>query len=52
MVITLIFILFFLAVAIAWFGKRTESIYIFTIALIMAIASFIHHMTDTIGLSL
>jgi hypothetical protein len=52
MVLTLIFIILFVATAVAWQGKRDMAIYIFAISFVMAVATFIHHMTDIIGLSL
>lgn len=52
MIMTGIFILMFLAIAFAWFGQRTKAITIFSISFVMAISSFIHHITDSIGLSL
>lgn len=52
MAMTLILIVLLLAVCVVGLGHRSAAIYIFTISFIMAVATFIHHMTDAIGLSL
>jgi len=52
MLILISFIVFLLALMSAWFGKRDKAMIVFTISLILSTLSFIHHMTNTIGLSL
>lgn len=41
-----------LAVMLAWFGKRDRAILVFSISFIFAVATFFHHVTSAIGLSL
>lgn len=52
MMITLILILLLTAIGLVWYGWREESILVFTIAFVTAVVTFVHHMTDVIGLSL
>lgn len=52
MYIAIIFCVLLSAIMLAWFGKRSGSLWIFSLSLILATALFFHHMTDAIGLSL
>jgi hypothetical protein len=52
MYIALTFFVLLVAIKLAWFGKRDRALLAFTISMIMAIATFFHHMTSSIGLSL
>lgn len=52
MYITIAFSVLLLAIMLAWFGKRDRAVIVFTVSLILATLTFIHHMTDSIGLSL
>lgn len=52
MFFAIILTVFLIAVLMVWVGKRHTAIYVFILGLAMAFTSFIHHMTDTIGLSL
>lgn len=52
MYISIVFGVLFVAIMIAWFGKRDRAVIVFTISMILAVITFIHHVTSTIGLSL
>jgi hypothetical protein len=52
MLINIILCVLLVAVMLAWFGKRRESMLIFGLDLILAVAVFFHHVTTAIGLSL
>lgn len=52
MFMSLILALFFVALVVAWSGKREMSIYLFSVFLLLSVAIFISHMTDIIGLAL
>ena len=39
-------------VLVAWSGKRSLSLSLFAVFMVLSIAVFIHHMSDVIGLSL
>lgn len=50
--IQLIFVLLFITLMIAWRGYRQSALLLFSLNFIYMLLVFIHHMTDTIGLSL
>lgn len=52
MIMTSIFVFMFLAIMYVWLEQRKKAITFFIASSVLAIASFIHHITDIIGLSL
>jgi hypothetical protein len=48
---TVLFVLFLLALLLAWFGPRRGAIAVFCIALALTVADFLHHATDALKLS-
>lgn len=52
MLLAVIFAVLLIAVMAVWIGKRKMAISVFILAMVMALTTFIHHMTDIIGLSL
>jgi hypothetical protein len=48
---TVLFLLFLLAMLLAWFGPRRPAIVLFGIALVLTVADFLHHATDALKLS-
>ncbi len=52
MYISIAFFVLLIAIMFAWFGKRDRAIVVFTVSMILATLTFIHHMTSYIGLSL
>lgn len=52
MYISITFCVLLAAIMLAWFGKRDRAIVVFSVGLVFAVLTFIHHMTSTIGLSL
>jgi hypothetical protein len=48
---TVLFILFLLAMLLAWFGPRWAARTLFGIALVLTVADFLHHATTALTLS-
>ena len=48
---TVLFLLFLLAMLLAWLGPRRPAIAVFCIALALLVADFLHHATDVLKLS-
>lgn len=52
MYISIAFCVLLFAIMLAWFGKRDRAVIVFTVSMILATLTFVHHMTNSIGLSL
>lgn len=52
MYVAICFCVLLIATMFAWFGKRDSALLVFSLAMIMAIGTFFHHMTSVLGLSL
>lgn len=50
--ILLLFALLLFSVFTAWFGKRAWSMRLFSLTLLLAIYTFLSHITDKVGISL
>jgi len=48
---TVLFVLFLLAMLVAWFGPRPLAAAFFGIALVLTVADFFHHATTALTLS-
>ena len=48
---TVLFLLFLLAMLIAWLGPRRPAIILFCLTLVLTVADFLHHATDALKLS-
>jgi len=48
---TVLFILFLLAMLLAWFGPRWMAATVFGVALVLTVVDFLHHATTALTLS-
>ena len=48
---TVLFLLFLIAMLLAWFGPRRLAIALFCLTLVLMAADFLHHATDALKLS-